>query len=165
MFLLTQSTHRMLVQYHPAVGHLYVPNQTARIPSERGGYFVRTNAQGFRSDVEFAKQGGNRRILFFGDSFTAGDWLRQRGAVQRASRTTARCGGLQLWAQRTPRDQQLLVYEHLARDVTADLVVFCIQVENIERNQLDSRPSIDRATGRSSSFPSHISRCPTVGWS
>ena len=34
MFLLVQSTHRMVVQYDPLIGHRYVPDLTARIPSE-----------------------------------------------------------------------------------------------------------------------------------
>ena len=148
MFLLAQSTHRMLVQYHPLVGHLYVPNQRARIPCERGGYFVRTNAQGFRSDVEFARQKRDKpRILFFGDSFTAGD------GCSNAERFSERVGQLldaevfNYGLSGSGTDQQLLVYEHLAKDVAADLIVFCVQVENIERIQIDSRPSIDRTTG------------------
>jgi carbamoyltransferase len=74
MFLLQQSTHRMLICYHPIIGHLFVPNLRARLPNELGGCFVVTNSLGFRSDFEFAKaRGGKPRILMFGDSYTAGD--------------------------------------------------------------------------------------------
>ena len=53
MFLLQQTTHRMVVRYHPEVGHLYVPNLKARIPDENGGHFVVTNSAGFCSSTEF----------------------------------------------------------------------------------------------------------------
>ena len=74
MFLLLQTTHRMVVRYHPEVGHLYVPNLRVRLPNEDGGFRVASNSLGFRSDSEFvAQKGGRPRVLFFGDSFTAGD--------------------------------------------------------------------------------------------
>ena len=56
MFLLQQTTHRMVVRHHPEIGHLYLPNLKARLPSENGGYYVTTNTQGFRSDVEFVNE-------------------------------------------------------------------------------------------------------------
>jgi len=38
MFLLKQTTHRMLVKYHDKVGHIFVPNQKARLANEEQGY-------------------------------------------------------------------------------------------------------------------------------
>ena len=38
-----------------------------------GGYFFKTNSAGFRSNIEFKKKKEKTRILFFGDSNTAGD--------------------------------------------------------------------------------------------
>src|SRR5437667_11625274 len=74
MFLLQEQSHRMLIKYHAKIGHLYVPNLRARIPNELGGYYLVTNSTGFRSDIEYKKGRGSRpRILFFGDSYTAGD--------------------------------------------------------------------------------------------
>ena len=74
MFLFNETTHRMLVRYHPIIGHIYVPNLRARIPNETGGYLVSTNSHGFRSDIEYRPEKGNQpRILMFGDSYTAGD--------------------------------------------------------------------------------------------
>ena len=61
MFILQQTTHRMTIRHDPRIGHLWVPNQTARIPHERGGYLVRTNGQGFRSDQEFVAEKGMSR--------------------------------------------------------------------------------------------------------
>jgi len=64
----------MLVCYNERVGHLYVPNQKARLQNEKNGYFVVTNSLGFRSALEYEKGKGSRpRILMFGCSYTAGD--------------------------------------------------------------------------------------------
>ena len=75
MFLLDQNTHRMVIQYHPILGHLYVPNLQARVfHHDSGAYYVRTNSEGFRSDSEFEKIVLiDPRLLFTGDSITAGD--------------------------------------------------------------------------------------------
>ena len=65
--------HRLVLCHDPLIGQRYVPNQRARVPFEEGGYSVVTNSSGFRSDVEFATARGDRpRIIFLGDSFTAG---------------------------------------------------------------------------------------------
>src|SRR5215471_19528710 len=66
---------RQIYEYHPTIGLRFVPQLKARVPHEGGGYLVRTNGTGFRSDTEFKKprSGDTRRILLFGDSFTAGE--------------------------------------------------------------------------------------------
>ncbi len=67
MFLLKQSTHRMLIQFDSEIGHRFVPNIKARIPNEDGGYYVVTNSDGFRSDSEFTHaKTGKFRILMYG---------------------------------------------------------------------------------------------------
>ena len=64
---------RQTFEYHPVVGYRFIPGLKARIGNESGGYLVRVNASGFRNDRDFAKAkaSGQRRILLFGDSFTA----------------------------------------------------------------------------------------------
>jgi carbamoyltransferase len=64
-----------LFQHHPIIGYTFIPNLKTRIEHEGGGYLLRTNAAGFRSEHEFstAKTAGKFRVLLFGDSFTAGD--------------------------------------------------------------------------------------------
>ena len=66
---------RQLYEYHPIIGFRFVPGLKARVSHEGGGYLVRTNETGFRSNYEFASErnGAARRILLFGDSFTAGE--------------------------------------------------------------------------------------------
>ena len=53
MFLLHQSTHRMVIRYHPKIGHLYVPNLNARIPHEAGGYYVQLTLWDFAQIASF----------------------------------------------------------------------------------------------------------------
>ena len=48
-------THRQLISFDKDIGHLYVPNIKARIIDSEGGYFFRTNSEGFRSDINFKK--------------------------------------------------------------------------------------------------------------
>jgi carbamoyltransferase len=138
----------MLLRYHAEVGHLYVPNLSARVPHEDGGYFVRTNRLGFRSDWEFdAPRGKAPRIVFLGDSFTAGDGVdnQQRFAEQVGQQLGAEV--FNFGVPGTGTDQQLLVFERFASAVNADLVVLCVCVENIERVKVRYRESIDRVTG------------------
>jgi carbamoyltransferase len=147
MFFLQQSTHRMLVCYHPIIGHLYVSNLRARLPNELGGYFVVTNSSGFRSDFEFVKaRGGKPRILMFGDSFTAGDNCsnEKRYSDQLARMLDAEVYNYGLSGSGT--DQQLLIYREFAHDVEADLIIICVQIDSIRRIQQSHRESIDRIT-------------------
>jgi carbamoyltransferase len=148
MFLLDQITHRMIVRYHPEIGHLYVPNLRARIPNENGGYQVTTNSIGFRSDVEFTtKRNGRPRILFLGDSVTAADGCdnQQRFAELVGQALDAEVYNFGLSGSGT--DQHLLIYRHFARHIEADLLVMCVYVENVERIKVSARETVDRTTG------------------
>ena len=148
MFLLHQSTHRMLLRYHPVIGHIYVPNLRARLWNETGGYFVTTNSLGFRSDIEFQNKLGCRpRILMFGDSYTAGDNCANQ---HRYSDRLARMLGAEVFnfgLSGSGTDQHLLLYREFGRSIERDLVVICIQVDSIRRIQLSHRESIDRVSG------------------
>ena len=144
----------MVLRYDSEIGHLWVKNQKARIPHERGGYLVQTNSSGFRSDVEFAQEKGEcQRILFFGDSMTAGDGCSN---VERFSDRVGASLGAEVYnyaLSGSGTDQQLLLFEKYAQTVEADLVVLCVYVENIQRNMVESRPTVDRATGETVLVP------------
>ena len=60
--------------YHPRIGFTYTPSFKGRLPHESGGYLLRSNTAGFRSEHEFAAERapGVFRVLLFGDSQTAG---------------------------------------------------------------------------------------------
>jgi len=148
MFLLKQTTHRMLVQYHEKVGHIFVPNQKARLTNEENGYYVVTNSDGFRSDFEFEKEKSSKpRILMFGDSFTAGDDCNNS---ERYSDQLAEMLGAEVYNYGMPgsgTDQHLLINREFAKDVKADLIVICVQMDSMKRIQVSHRESIDRITG------------------
>jgi carbamoyltransferase len=139
----------MVLRYHPRFGHLYVPNLTARIPSERGGYLIRTNSMGLRSDLEFQRTRGSQpRILFFGDSFTAGDGCDNAERFPELVGQSLDAEVYNFGLSGSGTDQQLLMYEELAREIEADLLVLCVVVHNIERITVSHRKSIDRVSGR-----------------
>lgn len=147
MFLLVQNTHRMLVRYHSAIGHLYVPNLNVRLPNEVGGYQIVTNAQGFRSDIAFEKKkNGRPRILMFGDSYTAGDNCPN---PERYSDYLARMLSAEVYnygLSGSGTDQHLLIHREFAKDVERDLIVICVQIDSMRRIQVSHRESVDRIT-------------------
>jgi hypothetical protein len=127
---------RQIYEYHPVIGFRFVPRLRARVPHEGGGYLVRTNETGFRSDHPFAarKPADGRRILLFGDSFTAGD------GVSNGHRYGDWCErqvpGLEVFNFGLPAtglDQHHLIYREYAQDIEHDVLVIGVFVENIRR--------------------------------
>lgn len=127
---------RQLYQYHPVIGFTFVPNLKARVPHEGGGYLVRTNAQGFRADRPFtrARTPGKRRVLLFGDSFTAGEGVSNG---QRTSDVLERLvPDLEVYnfgLPATGTDQHWLIARELAAGIEHDFVLIAVFVENIRR--------------------------------
>ena len=123
-------------RYHPVIGHTFVPGLRTRAPHEGGGYLVRANEMGLRSDREYVaeKAPGTYRVLLFGDSFTAGDGVsnaKRFGDVLEASTP-----GLEVYnfgISGTGTDQQYLAYRELAQGIEHDLIVVAIWIENIAR--------------------------------
>ena len=154
MFLLTRSTHRMVIQRDPDVGHRFTSSIRARIPSEDGGYFVVTNSLGFRSDHEFDKaKADHPRILMFGDSYTAGDCVTN---ADRYSDQLARMLGVEVQnygVSGTGTDHHLLIQRKFAREVAADLVMICVQIDSFHRIQVPFWPCFDRVAHRTVLVP------------
>ena len=46
-------SHRQIITFNNEIGYSYVPNLKARLINSEGGYFIRTNSQGFRSNIEY----------------------------------------------------------------------------------------------------------------
>jgi carbamoyltransferase len=134
-----------VTRYHPQIGFTFMPSLKTRLPWETGGYNIRTNAAGFRSDVEFVKERtpGKFRALVFGDSQTAGDGVPNQ---QRYSELlAARIPNLEMYNYGLPgssTDQHYLTYQHCA-DVEHDLVVIGMHVENIGQVSNRFRPYTD----------------------
>jgi len=123
------------MRYHPRIGFTYMPSTKLRVQGVNGGYLVRTNATGFRSDREFKAERtpGAFRALLFGDSQTAGDGMAN---AQRYSDLLEKAvPGLEIYnygVSGTGTDQQYLVYQDFGT-VDHDLVVLGLFVENIRR--------------------------------
>jgi GDSL-like Lipase/Acylhydrolase family len=124
-----------LTQYHPRIGYTMMPSVKSRVPHESGGYLVRTNAAGFRSDREFVKPRtpGKFRALLFGDSMTAGDGV--SNARRYSDVVESLVPNLEVFnyaLSGTGTDQHYLAYLECA-DVEHDLVIIGINAANILR--------------------------------
>ena len=154
MFLLKQSTHRMLIQHDERVGHRFVPNQFARLTNEAGGYFVKTNSAGFRSDHEFvAERGDKPRILMFGDSYTAGDNVCNADRYSDQLAKLLDCEVFNFGVSGSGTDQHALLHDSYAKGIEADAIVICVQIDSFHRIQTSHRPSVDRVTGKKVRVP------------
>ncbi len=128
--------NRQLYQYHPQIGYTFIPELKTRVPHENGGYLLRVNTTGFRSDFEFQspKTSGKRRVLLFGDSFTAADGV--SNAARYSDLLASQVSDLEVYnfgLSGTGTDQQYLIYREMASDIECDLVVIAVLVENIRR--------------------------------
>ncbi len=147
--LLIQSTHRMTMKYDPDISHIYVPNINARIPNENGGYFIKTNSSGFRSNFNYLlKKNSKPRVLIFGDSNTAGDGVSNEERFSEIIGETLNSESYNYGLSATGPDQQLLLYQKFAKNVENDLVILFLTVHNIERIKAKYWQSFERTTGK-----------------
>jgi lysophospholipase L1-like esterase len=124
-----------LTKYHPRVGFTMMPSVKSRVAWETGGYLVRTNAAGFRSDQEFIRErtAGKFRAILFGDSQTAGDGVaNQRRYSDVLASEVPNLEVFNYGLPGTGTDQHYLAYQDCA-DVEHDLVIIGMHVENIVR--------------------------------
>jgi carbamoyltransferase len=123
------------MRHHPGFGYTYMPGAKLRVQTPTGGYLVRTNSAGFRSDHEFVrpKSAERFRVLLYGDSQTAGDGVSNS---QRFSDLMEQAiSGLEIYnfgLSGTSLDQHFLIHE-AEGDKEHDLVVVAFYVENILR--------------------------------
>ena len=128
---------RSLIRHHPRIGYTYVPDLKTRVSSGRGGYLLRTNGAGFRSDCEFVRERrtGVFRVLLFGDSQTAGDGVsnndRYSGVLER---TLPELCIYNFGLTGSGTDQHFLIYEEFAQ-IEHDFVILGVNVDNIWRVQ------------------------------
>lgn len=134
-----------IFQYHPVIGFHFIPNLRTRIQHESGGYLLRTNNAGFRSEHDFVpeKQNNKLRVLLFGDSFTAGDGVSNKHRYGDVLETLI--PGIEVYNFGLPgsgTDQQYLTFREFAAEYEHDLIVIAVQVENIRRVAAHHRLSI-----------------------
>lgn len=123
------------MRYHAGVGFTYMPSTKVRVQGTDGGYLVRTNAAGFRSDREFVqhREAGTFRVLLFGDSQTAGDGMVNANRFSDLLERLVPGVEVNNYAvSGTGTDQQYLTYLE-QRSVEHDLVVIALYAENIRR--------------------------------
>jgi lysophospholipase L1-like esterase len=123
------------ISYHPSIGFTFTPNHKARLAHEAGGYLIRTNAAGFRSEREFVAPAtpGKFRILLFGDSQTAGYGVGNRDRFSDVLETLLPNTEVYNFAlDGTGTDQQYLAWCETA-DIEHDLLVIAPYVEDIDR--------------------------------
>ena len=124
-----------LLSYHPRIGYTYTQSVTSRVPFENGGYLVRTNATGFRSDCEFSslRNQSKSRALLFGDSMTSGDGVSN---PQRFSDLLQKMiPDLEVFNYGLAgggTDQHFIAYSEFG-SVQNDLLIIAVNVENISR--------------------------------
>ena len=124
-----------LWSYHPVIGYTYMPGVKSRVPFENGGYLVRTNAAGFRSEREFVEKRSpdTFRAILFGDSYTAGDGVSNRERYSELLEKEVSCLEVYNYAlSGTGTDQQYLTYLNRG-NVDHDLLIISPYVENIRR--------------------------------
>lgn len=137
---------RQVYEYHPVLGWWHLPSLYARLPLGQTYHRLTTNSVGMRSDRDYPKKcpDGRRRIIFLGDSYTAGDGVSngQRFTDLLEQRFPS-LDALNFGLNGSGTDQQLLIYETVAAEYEADAYVFCICIENIARNLYHCFPSYD----------------------
>jgi len=137
---------RQLFEYHPTIAYRFIPGLKVRVEHESGGYLIRTNSSGFRCEREFvpAKAPGTRRVLVFGDSFTAGDGVSNtKRYTDVLERLVPNLEVFNFGLSGTGTDQQYLIWREYAREIEADLVVMTVCMENIRRVNSKFRPFFD----------------------
>jgi len=146
----SQQPLRMAIRYHETFGYFFVPNLYAYLPHERGYYAVVTNSQGTRNSKEYGlrKPQSVRRILAFGDSFTAGEGVNNEERFTDLIENEVKdLEVINFGLPNSGTDQQLLIYENLGHHFEGDILLLCPLVENINRIANKYRPAIERGSG------------------
>ena len=128
---------RQIFEYHPVLAYRFIPGISSRLSRpDGGGYLVRANQQGFRCDHDFEPQKGpgEKRILLFGDSFTAGDGV--SNGKRFGDLLESKIAGTTVYNFGLPgsgTDQHYLAYREFANEIEHDVLVIAALVENIRR--------------------------------
>lgn len=149
-------TYRMIFMYHEIFGVCFVPNIKTVVPHERGCYFIKANSRGMRSSKEYNRKPnpGIRRILVFGDSYTAGDGVsNEERFTDILEDTEEKLEVLNFGLSSSGVDQQLLIYENLGRSFDGDMLLLCFSVEDINRISGGYRAHGNRVTEKSILVP------------
>lgn len=127
---------RRLAAYHPVIGWWFIPNLKAMILHEGRPYLHRTNSLGMRSDREYPLKCpvGRRRIALFGDSYTAGHGVTNHDRFSDIlEKSHPDLDVMNFGLSGSGTDQQLLVYETIAKPFEADAYILAPYFADIQR--------------------------------
>ena len=144
-------TFRQIIRYDSQLGHTYVPNQHARLRYGNDGYFIETDARGFRNSESQLNE--KKTILLIGDSFSAGDGVANESRFSDIIQETLDCRVVNLAVSGYGVDQQILAYEKYGKEIPHDCVIFAPHLDDLKRNLLEAREGIDKSTGKASLIP------------
>jgi carbamoyltransferase len=137
---------RQYFAYHPVIGWWHIPNVRARIPLGDTFHLIRTNASGLRSNRNYPLKTptGQKRIVLLGDSYSAGDGVNneERYSDLLEQRYHPYLDVMNFGLNGSGTDQQLLIYENIAKNYEADAYIFAILAENIVRNIYTCFPTL-----------------------
>lgn len=137
---------RQCFEYHPVFGWWHIPNMDARLMLGQTYHRFQTNSTGMRDAREFTPQipEGKTRIIALGDSYTAGDGVsNDRRATSLLENRHPGLEILNFGLNGSGTDQQLLIFETLAKTYDADAYIWFFCVENIARNMYTCFPSFN----------------------
>ena len=145
-----QLTHRMLIRYDERIGHAFVPNLTMRMPYSEKPYYIRTNAQGFRSNFNYEKRKSKeeKRMVFIGDSHTAGDGVANEKRFSDLVGQKFDVSVYNFGLSGSGVDQQYLIYKDIVSQYDHDYLIISPHIIDISRNILTSREALESQTGK-----------------
>jgi hypothetical protein len=128
--------YRRLWAHDPRYGRRYIELLRARVEHEGGGYLLRTNSAGFRCRHEFMpdRPPGRRRVLLFGNSFTAGTGVSD--GMRWGDRLERMLGDVDVYnfaIAGSGLDEQLLVHRCHGASLDYDLAVIGLWTDTIYR--------------------------------
>ena len=130
-----------MIRRHKIYGQIYEKNLNTQYKGPHGYYKIVTNSFGFRNEADFInRKNKKKRILLFGDSFTAGDNISHGYRFSDLLNQNLTDVEIYNYAiNGTGTDQQFLIYLNECKHIEYDLIILCLTVENIKRNLQQSR--------------------------
>jgi len=132
-----------------------LPNLKAMIPLGDYPFLLHTNSYGMRSsrDYPLTKPPGRRRVVLLGDSYTVGWGVNNRDCYSELLESKYRNLDVMNFAlSGSGTDQQLLVYESIAKRFEADLFIFAPCTVNILRNEVKWMPLVRKSGVRAKPY-------------
>ena len=130
-----------MIRRHEIYGQIYDTNVNKQYKGPHGYYKIVTNSSGFRNESDFSlKKNKKKRILLFGDSFTAGDNISH--GYRFSDLLNEKFTDIEFYnygINGTGTDQQYLIFSNECNQIEYDLIILCVTVENIKRNLQKSR--------------------------